>query len=300
MAIAEVCGTKYHVDNKLKKRWDTINNGQLAKLDEDRVYVVVGREGFGKSLFSIQQAAYIDPTIISESLAKKKLCRITFSPEDTLKEIRDHKSTLKITRPIIFDEAFRGLSSRSVLSKTNKMIVQALMEMRQKNLVLFIVLPSFHLLDRYPAVFRSSALFQILKEKNARRRTFRVYNYSKKAALYNFGLKNAWKARVFTNFRGRFFNKYPGGDEFEALYRKEKHDALIKLGGMQVDPHMEETKVMIQRDCLALELIDVHKYTAQRVSDIYKKFKVDATPSAVTKGVAKRRNDSKKEPKSEE
>jgi hypothetical protein len=42
------------------------------------------------------------------------------------------------------------------------------MEMGQNNLVVFIVLPTIFLLEMYPAVLRSEALFHIYKNKKDR------------------------------------------------------------------------------------------------------------------------------------
>lgn len=233
MVLAEVCGTTFHVDDKLAKRWDKIKDGQLKKLDEDRVYVVDGRERCGKSLFTIQQSAYIDPSIITDAVYNNDMTRITFSAQETLSAIQNTNSTSKETKVIIFDEAFRGLSNRAALSKTNKMIIQALMEMGQKNLVLFIVLPSFYMLDMYPAVLRSNALFHIKKEKNSRRRTFLTFPYNKKSKLHQIGMKKGWGYPINTSEVGRFFNKYPGGKVFEEKYREKK---LKSLNMMEFNP----------------------------------------------------------------
>lgn len=219
--MAEV---EYHIDKKLIKRWDKIKDGALAKVDEDRVYVVDGRERSGKSVFTLQQAYYIDPTIIIPEEAKK---RIVFTAEDFIKAIRETESTIKETKVIIFDEAFRGLSSRTMMSRTNKAIIQALMEMGQKNLVVFIVLPSFFMLDLYPAMLRSNCLFHIKKDKKSRNlRVFYVYNYQKKSLLYQIGVRKGWQYKLHTKIKGRFFGKYPGGDEFEVLYRRLKKESL--------------------------------------------------------------------------
>jgi hypothetical protein len=127
---------------------------------------------------------------------------------------------------VIFDEAFRGMSSKSSLSGTNKKIVEALMEVRQNNLIVFIVSPSFYLLELYPAVLRSKALFHVVKEKGTRLRYVRIFNYEKKAKLYQLGVRKAWGYPVKTRVKVRFFGAYPGGDEFEARYRKKKRDSL--------------------------------------------------------------------------
>lgn len=231
MAVVQVPGNSYHIDNKLKLRWDRIKDGKLAEMDEDRVYIVDGREGCGKSVWTLQQAAYIDPTIVGD------MDRICFSSRDVLEQVRKHRSTKEKTIVIIFDEAFRGLSSRSALSRINKEIIQQLMEMREKNLVLFIVSPSFFLIDLYAAMIRSNALFHISKKKGSQMRAFKMYSHKKKAILYQHGIKKGWEYKIYTRFRGRFSGKYPGAydlkksnnnqGKFEIEYRKKKRLAGI-------------------------------------------------------------------------
>ncbi len=228
MVVVTVGGESYFMDPRLRDKWDSIKDGKLKKIDEDRVYIVDGRERAGKSVFALQQAAYIDPTII------KDLSRITFSAEETLEAIRNTKSTKTQTKAIIFDEAFRGLSSKSALSKTNKKIVQSLMEMGQNNTVLFLVSPSVFLLEMYSAVLRSNTLFHILKRKSGRR-SFRAFNYQKKAMLYQIGIKKGWGYKVNTRIVNNFSNKYPGGAEFEKEYRKKKAKSIRAMDTEEKD-----------------------------------------------------------------
>lgn len=221
MAVVEVPGNSYHIDGNLKKRWDKIKDGKLAKMDEDRVYIVDGREGSGKSVWTLQQAAYIDNSIVGD------MDRICFTADAVLQQIRKTRSTKTETKVVVFDEAFRGLSSRSALSRTNKVVVQQLMEMREKNLVLFIVSPSFFLIDLYAAMIRSNALFHIAKRKGSNMRSFKMYSHKKKAKLYQHGIKKGWEYKIYTKFMGRFSGKYPGGDAFEKKYRHLKRRAGI-------------------------------------------------------------------------
>lgn len=225
MTIVNVRRSSYHMDDSLIKKWDKLRNGNLAKYDEDRFYIVDGSEGSGKSLFTIQQGSYIDPTILNDEKGKI-LPRICFTSKEFLYAIRNTKSTREQTKVIIFDEAFRGLSSKAALSKDNKILVQALMEARQNNLVCFIVSPSFYLLEFYAAVLRSQALFHIVKEKHSRRRYVRIFGKKDKAILYQIGVRKGWGYPRITKQRVRFFNIYPGGDDFEKKYRKKKRDSL--------------------------------------------------------------------------
>lgn len=212
MVLVEVNETSYSINDRLFKVWDKLRNGEIVKKDEDRVYIVDGRERSGKSVFAIQQAAFVDPTF--------NISRICFTADEFLKCIREAEKG----QAIIFDEAFRGLSSRSALSKINKTIIQALMEMGQRNLFVFIVLPSFFLLDIYPAMLRSNALFHIYRNSEDKRGFYKVYNFSKKAKLYQTGLKKGWSYKIpSTRFRGRFSNKYPID---ERAYRLKKDHSL--------------------------------------------------------------------------
>ena len=151
----------YYIDKKLKENWDKLRKGQLIKKDDDKVYIIDGRERAGKSTFATQQAKYLDPLF--------NIDRICFTAEQFLYQIRNApKGSV-----IIFDEAFRGLSSKASQSKINKSIVEAMMEMGQRNLIVFIVLPTVFLLEIYAAVLRSNTLFHIYKDKSGKRK-FRI------------------------------------------------------------------------------------------------------------------------------
>ncbi len=215
----------YHLDKKLLEKWDKIREGKLIKKDEDRVYIVDGRERVGKSVLAIQQAKYIDPSF--------DLSRVCFTPDEFLYAIRNAPKG----SAIIFDEAFRGLSSKASQSKVNKKIVQGLMEMGQRNLTVFIVLPTIFLLEIYPAVLRSEVLFHVYKDKKGVRR-WRLYNFQKKSILWREGKKKGFSYKVpRVKNRGRFFNKYAID---EKSYRDKKAKSLREMGSAQVED--EETK----------------------------------------------------------
>ncbi len=231
MTVVNVGGQDYSIPERLKAKWDLIKDGKLSRKDDDRVYIVDGRERSGKSVFTLQQAAYIDPSIIKNGKDGTILPRITYNPEETIKIIRETKSNDKETKVIIWDEAFRGMSSSSGLSKVNKQIKQVLQEMGQNNLVLFLVSPTFFLLELYASAVRSEALFHIVKNKRyPKRRMFQIFNYKKKGNLYRAGLRKGWNYNLQkTREKGWFFEKYPGGEELEKIYRKKKWDSLKEI-----------------------------------------------------------------------
>lgn len=185
----------YSISGSLEPKWKKLSE-MIVKKNGDRVYVVYGRERGGKSTWVFQQAKYIDPTF--------NIKRICFTPEQFLDQIR----TAPPGSVVVFDEAFRGFSSKSTLSKVNKMLVQAMMEVGRRNLIIFIVLPSYSLLENYVAIHRSHALFQVYERKDGRYRGWRCYNRKKKAQIY-FKSKRTYGITPYTptKLKGKFFIK---------------------------------------------------------------------------------------------
>jgi len=167
----------------------------------------------GKSWLGFQIGKYIDPTL--------SLSRITFNAETFRQAIYKAKKG----EVIVYDEAFTGLSSRSSLSGINRALVGLMMQMRQKNLCIILVLPTFYLLDKYAALFRSRVLIHVY-ENHGIRGYFRLYNSKLKKTLYLMGRKD-YSYHVRTRFKGRFYGKFALGDEtIEKEYRKLKAKAL--------------------------------------------------------------------------
>lgn len=213
----------YYMDKKLVKMFDKLREGRMKNKNEDRVYIVDGRERTGKSSFAFQMAKYINPNFSDID--------ICLTSEDFLKRIKTaEKGTV-----VVFDEAFRGLSSKSSRSKVNKAIVEALMEVGQRNLIIFIVLPTLFLLEIYAAVFRSEALFHIYKMKTGER-AFKIYNYMKKKLLYLRGRQKyfSYSLPKIIRAKGKFYVRktaeYPTGVPYEtfdmAKYIEKKHKAF--------------------------------------------------------------------------
>lgn len=213
----------YYLSPQLKLLWDKTSLEKMKKKNMDRVYIVDGRERLGKSTFAFQQGAYIDKKILS---SPEEFCsRVCFTPEDFHEAVKNTKNGV-----IFFDEAFRGLSSRSAMSKVNKLIIQTLMEMGQHNNIVFIILPSVFMLDVYPAMLRSDGLFNIFEDRKSGKRCWRGYNRRDKNQIYQIGIRKGWNYFLPTRFRDWFFKKFPGGDEFEKAYLAKKAHALSGIG----------------------------------------------------------------------
>ncbi len=198
---------------------DIYNQLQVAakavkEADQDRVFIVDGMEGSGKSTLGMQLAYCVDHSL--------SLDNIVYSSKEFETKIRN----LSQHSAVIFDEAFVGLSSRNALSKENKYLISALQQCRQNNLFIFLILPSYFLLEKYPAIFRSKALFHTQNDpRNVKQKYYKVYNYEMKKQLYLLGKPLMDYRRPFIRRKYRFTPRLPPTIS-EEEYRKKKRDAL--------------------------------------------------------------------------
>lgn len=242
----------YYVSPKLVAFWEKNSLKAMKKKNKDKVYIVDGMERTGKSTFAIQQACVLEPSLLE---SPEKMCeRIVFSAEDFHKVCRETKNGV-----IIFDEAFRGLASRSSMSKINKKLIQTLMEMGQNNNIVFIVLPRVFMLDIYPAMLRSNALFNICENRRDGQRFWRYYNYRDKNKIYQIGIKKGWDYVFDSNIRDIFRGKFPGGDLFEKAYLEKKQKAFHQAHN---DAFEEEAKT------LGIEVVKLHDERGLSFEDI--------------------------------
>lgn len=214
MLITVTYGSKtweYYMDDKLYREIRRKVIPRLKKKDEDYVLVVDGEEGAGKSTFAMQVAKAIDPSF--------DLSKVCFTPDEF------HSTIISATKGqvVVFDEAFRGLSSRGTLSAVNKMLVEMMMEIRQKNLCILIVLPTYFLLEKYVALWRAKGLFHVFRS-HGRRGYWRYYNRKQKKILYLRGKKDYGYGYVKSGFKGRFYAYYTIDEE---KYREKKKQALV-------------------------------------------------------------------------
>lgn len=200
---------KRYMDGYLRKGFSKARS--IVNKDWDWVTLVDGVEGGGKSVLAQQSAREVDDTF--------SIDRITFTPEEFKKAI----TSAKKYQAVIYDEAYTGLSSRGVMSDINKTLVQMLAEIRQKNLFVFIVMPTFFDLDRYAAIWRSRGLIHVYTDKGYGRGYFSYYNKDRKKNLYIIGKKFYDYRKPRPNFRGRFTNYYVVD---EAEYRAKKLKSL--------------------------------------------------------------------------
>ena len=180
----------------------------------------------------MQICKYMDPTFC--------LARVCMTPEEFKLAIMNALPY----QSILYDEAFTGLSSRSSLSQINRMLVSLMMQMRQKNLFVIIALPSIYMLDRYVAMFRTSALAHIYQSKG--RHIFFMFNRRNKKKLLlegkqTFSYAPTIKKHSLT-FKGEFRGKYVLD---EKAYRDKKRKALEEVEEYEIDTGKIERNKLI-------------------------------------------------------
>lgn len=263
MVMVNVNGHEYSMAKRIKAQIDFKIRPRLMKKDKDYVLMIDGAEGSGKSTLAFQLGYYLDPTL--------NLDRICFTSE----QFRDAIMKAEKGQVVVFDEAFIGLSSRSSLSEINKMLVSLMMQMRQKNLCVIIVLPTVFMLERYVVLHRSNVLFHVY-EKRGTRGFYMIFNKKKIKILYLLGRKLYNYNVVKSGFTCRFGGKFPLGEEMEAEYRKKKLQAL------ETKEEKEKDKKTIQRDKLLFVLKDKMDFTNEELSDMLETYGIHLPKSTIS------------------
>jgi|TARA_R100001530_G_scaffold128403_2_gene98123 ABC-type dipeptide/oligopeptide/nickel transport system ATPase component len=198
----------------MRKELDKVKKRVLTK-DRDWVAVVDGEEGVGKSVLAQQIAAYLDEDF--------NIDKVVFTSDDFLKVIKDPNT--KKGSCIVLDEAFSAANSRSSLTEVNRSMIGVATEMRQKNLFILMVLPSFFDLDKYFALWRCRALLHVYFTPEEDR-NYVIFPKEKKKYLYLQGKKTYNYNTPRSPFPPFTFpNKYMVD---EADYREKKANAFKK------------------------------------------------------------------------
>lgn len=240
----ELEGQSYYLDGILKSNLDILK--AKIKKDWDFLFVIDGKEGAGKSVFAQQIAYFV-------SNGNFNINHICFTPEDFTKAVLSADKY----QAIIFDEAFRGMDSRSAMSATNKALKGMLQEIRQKNLFIFIVLPSIWDLDKYVALHRCQGLFHVYTDRRMNRGYFRFYkNNSIKYMMANRS-KLLYRHPLDCSFYGRFTN-FSVIDREE--YKRKKLESLSAYKEEETNDFESGNRKLISALCFYMTWLARYKY----------------------------------------
>jgi len=268
MVLVEGRNKQYSMDGYMKSNLDIIKE-QINNHDNDFVCVVDGFEGVGKSVCAMQIGHYVDPTLTID--------RICFSSDD----FKDKVLNAEKGQCIIYDEAITGAFSREAILSLNVMLIKLMAQIRQKNLFIIMVLPSFFDLDKNLALWRSKFLVHCHYGKNYQRGFFRFANLDKKKEIYIEGKKlykypkspNKW------SFYGRFTKHYTID---EKIYRAKKLKSLK-------DEDQERLcirKLRLQRDSFIVYLKNMN-HTQEDISYVSDFFDEGVSQQAINKVLIK-------------
>lgn len=230
MTVVECGETSFFIESRLAENLDAIK--RRVQNDDDYFFAVDGEERAGKSVFAMQVAKYLD-----HSFSLKRVCFDSSGFREAILKAKPHQA-------VVYDEAFRGLSSRGALSEVNKLLVSLMMECGQKNLFVIVVLPTFFLLDKYVALWRAKGLFHIYRHEGKRgfwvyyNRKWKKLLYLKGKATYSYNV-----LKRLPQFRGRFTNTYTIEED---AYRDLKAKAFKETNrNTRAENHLEERNLLL-------------------------------------------------------
>ena len=240
----------FYLNDTLKTNLDIIK--KASTLDWDFIFIVDGIEGAGKSVFTQQLAYYLDPTL--------DISRICFSGEEFIEACINAKKY----QAVIYDEAITGANIRQAMNDVNVDVMKMMGMIRQKNLYIFIVIPSFFDLDRYIALWRSRAVFHVFAKSYNDRGHFYCYKDRKNFMWIKYR-KYFYYSDKLKDFRGNFTNVYCVE---ENAYRDKKATTLLNINN---DPKEDKLKDMMkQRNEVICKMYIDKRYTAREIAELHK------------------------------
>ena len=233
----------YHIDKKMVKFLDNIKQ-KINQKDKDYVLIIDGYEGSGKSTIAQQMGKYVD-----SSLNLDRICM-------TADELKEQINKADKGQCVIYDEAVTGMSAGDSIARIGKILKSMMMQMRQKNLFVILIIPTVFELNKYAVLSRARCLIHTY-EKHGRMGYWVGYNKKDLKNLYLLG-KKTYTYKVKSRFIGRFYGKYVVNEE---EYRKKKSDALELIDDEDKPSGKMYDKAVINEKALVKWAIDMgHSY----------------------------------------
>lgn len=198
-----------YIDEMIKPELDKIIK-VVTKKDRDYVMVIDGEEGSGKSVLAMQIAKYLDPNFNLDNLC--------FNSNQFIERLKKSKKF----SCIVLDEAYNSANSRASLTEVNRSLVCVSTEMRQQNLFVILVIPSFFDLDRHFAIWRCRSLFHVYFRKDGARGSYIIFPRTQKKYLYINGKKFYDYSKPTSPYPACSFTNHYTLDEQEYRIKKSK------------------------------------------------------------------------------
>ena len=239
----------FGLDKRMKGFLDKKVIQSINTKDKDYVLLIDGYEGAGKSTFAMQIGKYVDPNLT--------LDHVCFTSDEFKRAV---SKTARKGQCVIYDEAVTGMAAAESITRVGRLLKSLMMQMRQKNLFVIIVLPSIFELNKYAVLSRARSFYHVY-EKKGRMGYWVGYNKKDTRKTYLLGKKtHSYRVRSF--FTGRFYGKYIVDEQ---LYRDKKSRALESVEDVEEGVH----KSVHQRDFFIYQLFLKHK-SAKSVFDLQK------------------------------
>lgn len=270
---------KFHVAPFLKRGLDSVKKA-INTEDQDRVWIVDGPEGSGKSTLAMQMCKYVDPNFCLDD--------VCMDHEELGIQIRKTKSDTGKAK--LFDEGFKGLSSRGAMSKKNRDLIELIMEARQKNIFLVIAIPYIFMLDTYASLARSKVLIHVHVSKKKKIHMFYGFDYNFKKKLILEGKKTMSYGKTIKQMpikcRGKFYGNYVIN---EKDYRAKKNIASNRIS-ISV-----EYKGTIERNKLINLVSKELKLSGEKISTLFKGYGVELSSRQINRIILEQKKEAEKD-----
>lgn len=208
----------FYMDGYLQKNLDF--EIKRVKRKWDCIMLVDGQEGVAKTTMGSEIAEYMSAGFGT-----------TFELKDMIYTVEQFEQWVDTQPPesvCVWDEFVMAGLSTEALTKIQNALVKRMTIMRQKRLVVILIVPYIFLLRKYFAIARTRCLINVYSPDNIKRGYFKYFSYPNKRMLFMKGNKyweyNIWKPDFFGRFTdtfGYFFDV----DE----YNKKKNKAMVTL-----------------------------------------------------------------------
>jgi len=179
----------------------------------DMVIIIEGKVGAGKTTLAIQSGYYLDPTLTID--------RICFTLPQFEKAIDDGKTG----QVVIYDEAVTSMLSAEAFKWETIALIKKITQCRKKGLIIFLLIPSIFMLQKFFAIFRSHFDLRVLS-KHGNRGSFLFYNYNAKQELI-VQSRGTFRYLVKASLPVMDFSSYsPISLRDGSLYDKKKDEAM--------------------------------------------------------------------------